>query len=118
MKPELIFRLPFDGTAEAAVGGQPKPLVARNLQFVPGRQGEALRVVGIPTILLKMRQNKRTTSFWQYIVHCTLPKYKYTLGGWPRWICRVCMIVPGIIMETRGNLWGLALGGVSSWGFC
>ena len=44
VKPELVFRLPFDGTAEATVGGAPKPLVQRNLQFVPGRQGQALRV--------------------------------------------------------------------------
>ena len=35
-KPELVFHLPFDGDAVATVGGQPKPLVERNLQFVPG----------------------------------------------------------------------------------
>lgn len=43
-QPELVFRLPFDGDALASVGHQPKPLVERNLQFVPGRQGQALRV--------------------------------------------------------------------------
>ena len=33
-KPELVFHLPFDGDAVATVGGQPKPLVERNLQTV------------------------------------------------------------------------------------
>lgn len=42
--PELIFQLPFDGTADAAVArGRKIPLESKNLEFVPGLSGQALR---------------------------------------------------------------------------
>ncbi len=44
VKSELVFALPFDGSAVATVGGTPGPLDARNLRFAPGRKGQALRV--------------------------------------------------------------------------
>jgi len=45
VKPELIFHLPFDGSAEPAVArGAAKPVAARGLEYAPGVKGQALRV--------------------------------------------------------------------------
>lgn len=44
VEPKLVFHVPFDGTAEAAVGaGRRTPLDVRDLEFVPGRSGQAAR---------------------------------------------------------------------------
>ena len=44
-KPELIFHLPFDGSADAAVAkGAAKPLAVRGVEYAPGVKGQALRV--------------------------------------------------------------------------
>ena len=43
--PELIFYAPFDGGADAAVAkGVPRPLEAANLEYAPGKKGQAVRI--------------------------------------------------------------------------
>ena len=43
-KPELVFRLPFDGTAEADVGkGRRTPLEERGIVYAEGKRGKAAR---------------------------------------------------------------------------
>lgn len=74
--PELLFHLPFDGTAEAAVaGGEKMPQESRNLEFVPGLSGQALR------------STKKTGTLLRYALPDNLLPERGTVALWvkPEW---------------------------------
>ena len=43
VKPELVVHVPFDGDAQAAVGGARRPLNEARLEYVEGKRGQAVR---------------------------------------------------------------------------
>ena len=76
IKPELFFHLPFDGTAEAAVArGEKKPRESRNLEFVPGLSGQALR------------STKKAGTLLRYALPGNLLPERGTIALWikPEW---------------------------------
>ena len=76
IKPELLFHLPFDGTAEAAVArGEKKPRESRNLEFVPGLSGQALR------------STKKAGTLLRYALPGNLLPERGTIALWikPEW---------------------------------
>ena len=69
--PELLFRATFNGTAEAMTAkGGATPLAAKNLEFAPGVEGQALRVTGAAKSLLAYAEpgnlvpERGTISLW------------------------------------------------------
>ncbi len=70
-KPELLFHASFDNSANADFAkGKAAPLAAKNLEFVPGKKGNALRMTAAAKSVLsyEMKNNvvpeRGTVSFW------------------------------------------------------
>lgn len=70
-KPELIFHLPFDGSANAAIAkGNPSPEKENGLSFVPGKMGQAVRITRNANSVLEyaLKGNvipeRGTIAFW------------------------------------------------------
>ena len=70
-KPRMLFHLPFDGTLDAIVSkGESKPVVAKGLEFGPGRFGKAVRLTPAAKSLLaygakgNIDMHRGSMSFW------------------------------------------------------
>jgi len=70
-KPELLFHAPFDGSAEAAFAkGASAPVREANLEYAPGRSGQAVRLSSTLQSLLaygaagNLNPERGTVAFW------------------------------------------------------
>ena len=70
-KPELLFHAPFDGTANAAFAkGASAPVREANLEYAPGRSGQAVRLSSAHQSLLaygaagNLNPERGTVAFW------------------------------------------------------
>lgn len=71
VNPQLIFHAPFDGSAEATkAAGSGRPLAAKNIEFVPGREGEAVKLTRDAKSVLQfsvqgnLNPARGTIAFW------------------------------------------------------